>query len=106
MSDADLNLACHTEVEGWEREIKWWRKSIRKGYHTTTMKVPDYCHDPAWCVAMQEKYKFHPEWLPLVKTWLIRACTEKGVLGRTLSEGKLFTRAVALAVLALHREGT
>lgn len=86
MSDHELNLAIHQEVEGWVGHVNPNR---------------DYCNDPAWCVWKIEEHKLGVLWR-WDKWWVQRRDGDKLV---SKPYDFSLTRAVALAVLRLHREG-
>lgn len=89
MTDSELNLAIHQEVEGWQ-EAEWCDFRLMR-----RDAVPDYCNDPVWCVRMMEKHNLQT--FRDSDAWEIVDGEE--ILGRAPS----ITRAVALAVLELHR---
>lgn len=90
MSDREINEAIFQEIE------------------TDDVRTTDYCNDPVWCVRMMEKHKIGTSYWrdPISKVWEWWA--ERGEVESTeyMEVGDLsLTRAVALAVLQLHREG-
>ena len=90
MSDRELNLAIHQEVEGWVGHVNPNR---------------DYCNDPVWCVQMMEKHGLSPK--PRYEGTTGRYLVEWKVWqsDRPVASGSSLTRAVAIAVLQLTREG-
>lgn len=117
MSDRELNLAIHQEVEGWHWDQ--WFKDYRRCRVTDDCSyeevhpmrhgvVPDYCNDPAWCVRMMEKHKIGTSYWrdPISKVWEWWAeCGEEDSKDYMEICDSSLTRAVALAVLRLCREG-
>lgn len=107
MKDRELNLAIHQEVEmwHWDQWFKDYRRcrteddcSYEEVHPMRGGQVPDYCHDAVWCLRMMEKHK------------LIVDCYSEPPVTINTGRGKLIrdpslTRAVALAVMAIHREG-
>lgn len=89
MTDKQLNLAIHTEVEGYNREPILFNT------------LPDYCHNSEWCVAMIEEHKF-------ILTHraghgVLWAVYEKYGSDALVVDQESLTRAVALAVLEITR---
>ena len=101
MTDMELNELIHVEVEGWEMTPptftwKWGREGRYQN------DVPDYGNDPAWAVAMMEKHDLFRGSDPYTQESLIWWNTRDS---EPIAADKSLTRAVALAVLALTREG-
>lgn len=90
MSNAELNLAIHTEVEGFQ-----WVVGYVAEYGDPPC-IPDYCRDPAWCVRMIEKHK--------VNVYSQASWFEITRYADELSRDASLPRAVALAVLMLTRQ--
>lgn len=112
MTDNDLNLAIHQEVEGWRwcakpgSHIMWERVSGMVSLsEMTEPRITDYCNDPVWCVQMMEKHGLSPK--PRYEGTTGRYLVEWKVWqsDRPVASGSSLTRAVAIAVLQLTREG-
>lgn len=92
MSDRELNLAIHQEVEGWVGHVNPNR---------------DYCNDPAWCVRMMERHKigvsYWQDHMSKVWEWWAECGEVESTDYMEVSDLSL-TRAVALVVLQLHRK--
>lgn len=103
MTDAELNLAIHTEVELWEPyntmpdgTVLYVNPDKNLGYQPMGI---DYCHDRAWCNAKQEKHKLEPMW-HIGWTWRVYLWNHPG---ECVGNDSSLCRAIALAVLELHR---
>lgn len=109
MTDHEINLAVHQEVEGWQpvcgTAYEWVRHVGGKWERMSHEPVPDYCHDAAWCVAMMEKHgmSLSPSGIATAK-WSVSKYDETLKHPVQVYDSSL-TRAVALAVLQLTREG-
>lgn len=96
MTDKQLNLAIHTEVEGYNREPILFNT------------LPDYCHNSEWCVQMIEKHRLgllpHNDYPGRGFLWEAYYGTPDPYGGgRPHVEDPCLTRAVALAVLEITR---
>lgn len=111
MTDSELNLAIHQEVEGYRwvacpgNDTCW---DNGKGYAFSMGSVPNYCDNPVWCVRMMEEYKVNLNWSKCYRMDEWKWFAEHGEPGTEsyieVSDPSL-TRAVALVVLQLTREG-